>query len=105
MVVVSRRTDFLGSTTAFLLTTGLIVGSSIGEDSRGEMLASGAEVKGADTTPVGTVTAIVLSATRGTMVSEGAVDDSLERLVDPRTGIGGAELFLGMLKDCTLVVA
>jgi len=100
-----RSTDVFGLTAAPLLAMAFIVGSSIGEDSRGEMLASGAEVKGADTTPVGTVTAIVLSATRGTMVSEGAVDDSLERLVDPRTDIGGAELFLGMLKDCTLVVA
>lgn len=68
-------------------------------------LALSVEAEGPDISAVEIGTAIVLSATRGTIVAEGAVVDSLERLVDPRTDVGGSELFLGMFRDCILVVA
>ena len=100
-----RSTDGFGLTTAPLLAIAFIVGSSVGDDWREETLASDVEAEGADSTSVETGTAIVLSATRGTMVAEVAVVDSLERLVDPNTDVGGAELFSGMFRDCTLVVA
>lgn len=105
MVDVVRSTDGFGLTAAPLLAMAFIVGSSIGEDSREGTLALSVEAEGPDISAVEIGTAIVLSATRGTIVAEGAVVDSLERLVDPRTDVGGSELFLGMFRDCILVVA
>jgi len=99
MVVVSRRTDFFGSTTAFLLTTGLIVGSSSGGDWSEEVLGSSVEPGRADAPPVETGAVIVLSFAMGVVVASGTADDSLGRIVDSEIDVDEAELSSVVFRD------
>jgi len=101
MVVVSRRTDFFGSTTAFLFATGLIVGSSSGVDSSEEVLGSSIEPGRADAPPIETGAVIVLSFTIAVVVASSTADDSLGRIVDSEIDVDEAELFSVVFKACT----
>lgn len=93
MVVVSRRTDFLGSTTTPLLAMGLFVGSGVGDDSGEETLEPSVGADKAESPPIEASTVPSLAA--GRVVASKSSDDSVETMVDGGFDGVGAEVSTG----------
>jgi hypothetical protein len=94
MVVVSRRTDFFGSTTTPLSAMGFVVGSGIGDDSGKEGLGSSVEAGRVESPLV--KACVTPSLGTGIAVTPETSDDSFDTM-DGRIDVGRGEVTTGTL--------